>query len=195
MDDELIVGVPRDRIIDEDWHGILASGLDPLLARIEAGAESRPRSEAESDPDWKQIIPYLLLRDDDRIFLMRRTRAGGDERLHERWSIGIGGHLAPTDGGIAGGLQREFAEEMAADWRPEPELIGLLNDDSTPVGQVHLGVVFWADARGREIAVRETHKLTGAFATLDEVRRGYDHLETWSQILLDHVVGNTDRQT
>lgn len=123
---------------------------------------------------------------------MRRTRAGGDARLHERWSIGIGGHLNPDDGDVRGGLLREFQEEMVADWLPELQLMGLLNDDSTLVGQVHLGIVFSADAKGREISVRETEKLNGAFATSTEVQAVYQHLETWSQIVFDFITTTAD---
>lgn len=185
--DELILGVPRARVLEESWHGIREHGIEGIIAVLAAEAAPRPRAEAEDDPDWKQIIPYLLLRDRERIFLMRRTRAGGDARLHERWSIGVGGHMSPGDDGISGALQREFAEELMADWQPEPRLLGLLNDDTTPVGQVHLGVVYWADAAGREVAIRETHKLSGGFVEPSAVRAGYEHLETWSQLLFDHI--------
>ena len=81
------------------------------------------------DPEWQQVIPYLLMRDGERLFLMQRTKAGGDARLHDRYSLGIGGHLNPEDGGVLEGLRREFREEMVADWDPEPRLIGLLKDD------------------------------------------------------------------
>jgi predicted NUDIX family phosphoesterase len=118
---------------------------------------------------------------------MRRTRAGGDARLHERWSIGVGGHLGPADASVEAGLLREFHEELLADWQPSVRPLGLLNDDRTPVGRVHLGIVFEADAAGRAVAVRETHKLSGAFATATEVAAGYEQLETWSQLLFDHL--------
>jgi predicted NUDIX family phosphoesterase len=187
-DVELVLGVPRARIIGTvGWRGILGGDVSPYLDIISAEAELRPRSEAEQDPSWKQIIPYLLLRDRGRIFLMRRTTAGADARLHERWSIGVGGHLGPEDDSIEAGLRREFREELVADWVPEVRLLGLLNDDSTPVGQVHLGVVFEAGAAGRAVAIRETDKLSGAFVPPDEVRRGYQHLETWSQLLFNFV--------
>ncbi len=102
----------------------------------------------EADPDFKQIIPYLVLRDGEAYFLMRRTRAGGDVRLHDRWSIGVGGHLNPGDEDLDGGLRREWSEELVADFVPDFRFIGLLNDDTTPVGEVHLGAVFVADAAG-----------------------------------------------
>jgi predicted NUDIX family phosphoesterase len=129
------------------------------------------------------------MRDGKRLFLMQRTRAGGDPRLHDHYSLGIGGHLNPADGGVLDGLRREFHEEMVAGWDPEPVLIGLLKDDDSLVGQVHIGVVFEADAAGRSLSVRETDKLSGRFVVPDEVLPVYDRLETWSQILFDHVSG------
>ena len=125
----------------------------------------RRATPMEQDPTHKQIIPYLVLRDGDRYFLMRRTRAGADRRLHDRWSIGVGGHLNPGDDGLLGGLRREWREELHADFEPAFEPLALLNDDTTDVGAVHLGVVFVADAAGRPVTVREQDKLTGSFAT------------------------------
>ena len=98
---------------------------------------------------------------------MHRTDAGGDARLHGKASIGVGGHLNPVDDGedaLMAGLRREWHEELETDWEPEFELVGLLNDDSNPVGAVHLGVVFVVEAAGRPVRVREHDKLVGAFA-------------------------------
>jgi predicted NUDIX family phosphoesterase len=131
------------------------------------------------------VIPYLILRDGERWFLMRRTRAGGDARLHDRWSIGVGGHLNPGDIDVAGGLLREWREEVAADFVPEFAPVGLLNDDTTAVGAVHVGLVFQADAAGRSVAIRETEKLEGAFASTAQVRAVRDDLETWSRLVFD----------
>ena len=131
------------------------------------------------------MIPYLVLRDGERWFLMRRTKAGGDARLHDLGSIGVGGHLNPGDGDVAGGLRREWREEIEADFVPDFAPLGLLNDDTTPVGAVHVGFVFTADAEGRPVAIRETDKLTGAFATTEEVDTLRDGLETWSRLAFD----------
>jgi predicted NUDIX family phosphoesterase len=183
-----VLGLPRSRILGSGtWTGVRRVDVTATLALITAEGAYRPREEAEGDPTWKQVIPYLLLRDGERLFLMRRTSAGGDARLHERWSIGVGGHLGPEDRSVEDGLHREFEEELVADWRPELQPLGLLNDDRTPVGQVHLGIVFETDAAGRAVAVRETHKLSGGFVESDEVLAGYQHLETWSQLLFDLV--------
>ncbi len=189
-DQELVLGVPRARIIGErPWKGILSGDVDGYLDLIATEGEYRPRGEAEKDPSWKQIIPYLLMRDGQRLFLMQRTRAGGDARLHDLYSLGIGGHLNPEDGGVLEGLRREFHEEMVADWEPQPQLIGLLNDDDVLVGQVHVGVVFEADAAGRSLAIRETDKLSGRFVDAAQALTVYERMETWSQFLYDHATG------
>jgi len=190
VDRELVLGLPRARIIgDRPWKGILSDDIEGHLELIAAEGEYRPRGEAEHDPSWQQIIPYLLMRDGERLFLMQRTKAGSDARLHDLYSLGIGGHLNPEDGGVMGGLRREFHEEMVAEWEPEPRLVGLLNDDDVLVGQVHLGVVFEADAAGRALSIRETDKLSGRFVAPDEASPVYEQMETWSQFLYDWATG------
>jgi len=150
------------------------------------------RPVAEQDPAFKQLIPYVVLRDDQRIFLMERTDAGGDPRLHRKATIGVGGHLNPIDDGsdpLDAGLRREWAEELEAAWEPEFRLVGLLNDDSNPVGSVHLGVVFEVQAAGRTAQVREHDKLTGHFASPNEVAAALDRMETWSQLVTRELLG------
>jgi predicted NUDIX family phosphoesterase len=171
---------------DPGWCGV-RTDVDGFTSIVAREGQFRPRPEMERDRSWKQVIPYLVLRDDRRYFLMRRTRAGADERLHDRWSIGIGGHLNPGDGDLLGGLRREWAEEIEAAFEPEFRLIGLLNDDSTAVGSVHVGAVYIADASGRAVGIRETDKLSGAFAEPGEVAAVRDHLETWSALVFDHL--------
>lgn len=183
MSDEQVLVVARELCPDAaNWHGLRTEGLTAFLEVIARDGRYGPRDAMEQDPAYKQIIPYLILRDGERYFLMRRTRAGGDARLHDLWSIGVGGHLNPGDGGLLGGLRREWAEELAADFVPEFRLVGLLNDDTTHVGRVHLGAVYLADAAGRSVEIRETEKLAGRFATSDEVAAVSDDLETWSRL-------------
>jgi predicted NUDIX family phosphoesterase len=194
--EELVLVIPRSAVMDDPgWTGVrrhgALSGFEALVARE---GRFEPRGRVEEDRSLKQVIPYLVLRDGPRYFLMRRTRAGGDERLHDLWSIGVGGHLNPGDGDLVGGLRREWAEEVDAAFVPDFELLGLLNDDTTPVGSVHLGAVYLADAGGRPVAIRETDKLTGRFADAMEVAAVADQLETWSrlvfELLEDHVGGD-----
>ena len=188
MTGEQVFVVPRNAIVDRaGWYGIRTDGLDAFVAALEREGRFEPRAAMEVDPSFKQLIPYLVLRDGGRFFLMRRTRAGVDARLHDRYSIGVGGHVNPGDGGILGALRREWAEELAADFEPEFRLVGLLNDDTTEVGAVHLGAVYVADAAGRPVAIRETDKLTGAFATHADVATVADRLETWSRLVFEYL--------
>ena len=188
--DEQVLVVPRSSVIDgPGWLGVRRAGVGATLDAVRRDGFFMRRGDAEEDPAHKQVIPYLVLRDGERWFLMRRTRAGGDARLHDLWSIGVGGHLNPGDGDVAGGLRREWSEEVIADFDPEFEPVGLLNDDTTAVGSVHVGFVYLADAGGRPVEIRETDKLTGSFATTDEVRAVRDAMETWSRLVFDALAG------
>lgn len=188
MTDELVFVVPRSSIPDEaGWYGVRTDDLDGFLDALERDGRYEPRPAMEVDPSFKQVIPYLVLRDGERFFLMRRTRAGVDARLHDRYSIGVGGHLNPGDGGVLGGLRREWHEELVAGFEPAFRLVGLLNDDTTEVGSVHLGAVYVADAAGRAVGIRETDKLSGAFAEPREVEAVVDRMETWSRLCFEFL--------
>jgi predicted NUDIX family phosphoesterase len=187
---ESVLVLPREAVPGGcDFHGVRrtdAGALGELRAAVVREGGYAERSIAEEDPTRKQLIPYVVVRDGDFVFLMQRTDAGGDARLHGKASIGVGGHLNPVDQGedpMLAGMRREWAEELVTDWEPEFELVGLLNDDSNPVGAVHLGVVFSVQAAGRKVTVREDDKLTGAFASADGVAAAWDRLETWSQLV------------
>lgn len=187
---ERVLVLPRAQVPGGcDFRGIREADADALSALRQAvAAHGRylDRPHAEDDPSHKQLIPYVAVRDGSQVFLMERTDAGGDARLHGKASIGVGGHLNPVDEGedaLMAGLRREWAEELEADWQPEFRLVGLLNDDSNPVGAVHLGVVFTVEADGRAVAVREHDKLVGRFADADELGAAWDRLETWSQLV------------
>ncbi len=190
---EFVYAVPRETLFGDvaPWLGVLpgdVDGVDGVLERARELGGFVARPAAETDRSLKQIIPYLVLRDGDRIFLMKRTRAGGDARLHDLYSIGVGGHLNPGDGWLTGGLAREWREELEADFVPDFEFFGLLNDDTVDVGVHHMGVVYLADAAGRAVSIRETEKLGGSFETMSVVRAAYDSMETWSQLVLDAIV-------
>ena len=198
MKDELVLVVPTASVVAElgggvGWLGIRAGGEADLAALIRREGAFRPRAAVEADSAWKQVIPYPILRDGDAWYLMRRTTAGSDARLHDRYSIGVGGHVNPEDGGLDGdlgpALQREWHEELVVDFIPEFQFVGLLNDDSSPVGRVHLGVVHVGDAAGRPVAIRETDKLTGGFVVAATVASVRDRLETWSRIAFEWLEG------
>jgi predicted NUDIX family phosphoesterase len=182
--DESVLVIPRSTVMgDPGWRGVRTEDLSAFVELVAREGRFVPRPAAEADRSLKQIIPYLVLRDGARYFLMRRTRAGGDARLHDRCSIGVGGHLNPGDADLPAGLRREWHEELRADFTPDFRLVGVLNDDTTDVGSVHLGAVFVADADGRPVAIRETDKLRGAFAARDEVAAAVDLMESWSALV------------
>ena len=191
---ERVLVLPRSDVPGgADFHGIRRAD-DEALADLRAAVARRgrylDRALAEADPTNKQLIPYVVVRNGAAVFLMHRTDAGGDPRLHGKASIGVGGHLNPVDEGedaLLAGLRREWAEELVADWEPEFRLIGLLNDDSNPVGSVHLGVVFEVEAAGRSVDVREHDKLVGAFADAEVLAASWDRLETWSVLVAESL--------
>ena len=122
------------------------------------------------------------------MFHYRRV-AGGEKRLSSRRSIGIGGHVSSDDGDLAGayrrGLERELAEEVELQGGHAERCIGLINDDRTPVGQVHLGIVHLLDLDTPEVRCREAALAGVGFAPPGELRRDIEAFETWSQFLLD----------
>jgi len=196
MTDELVLVVPTADLYDAvsagaAWLGIRQAGEDRLAQLIRSRGAFRSRSEMEPDETWKQVIPYPVLRDGSRWFLMRRTRAGGDARLHDRYSIGVGGHVNPEDGGLDGdlstALRREWLEELDVEFVPHFRFVGLLNDDTTSVGRVHVGLVYEADAAGRPVTIRETEKLSGGFVGSADVEAVVDDLETWSRLAFEHL--------
>jgi predicted NUDIX family phosphoesterase len=194
---EQVLVIPRDQVPGGcDFTGLRVAN-DAALAELQRAVAGHgrylDRPVAEESPQWKQLIPYVVLRDGDRIFLMERTEAGGDPRLHRKASIGVGGHLNPVDEGedsLGVGLRREWAEELDADWEPDFHLLGMLNDDTNAVGSVHLGIVFQVEAAGRQVQVREVDKLSGRMASREEVAAVWDRLETWSQLVAAELLGD-----
>ncbi len=177
-----------------DFAGVRqADDLAALREAVVLQGRYLERPIAEESPAFKQLIPYVVVRDGTSVFLMERTDAGGDSRLHGKASVGVGGHLNPVDEGadpLLAGLRREWAEELVAEWEPEFRLVGLLNDDSNPVGAVHLGVVFTVVADGRPVEVREHEKLSGRFVEPAELRAAWNRLETWSQLVATALLGH-----
>ena len=128
--------------------------LDPAVTSY------RPRSEMEEDPNYKQLIPYCIFRHQDQLFHYKRGRSQGESRLHQLRSIGVGGHISVDDRNLFGSsyeeaLYRELAEEVTFESAYEEQCIGLINDDQTPVGQVHLGIIHVFDLENPDVQPRE----------------------------------------
>ena len=168
----------------------LGALLVPELARF------RPRSEVETDPGFKQIIPYVVFRCGDSVFCYTRGKSQGESRLHRRRSLGVGGHVAESDadgratlGAYETAMRRELDEEVAVDSDGTMRLMGLINDDSTPVGQVHLGVVHLYDLERPAVTPREEGLAEAEFVPLADLRDQWDQFETWSQICIEAFLG------
>jgi predicted NUDIX family phosphoesterase len=190
---EYVLCVTREELFpDRAWHGFVEEGLRHAQEVIRERSFFMPRQEVEGDPSYQQIIPYVVFRHGPSYLLTRRLQASTEARLRERYSLGVGGHINPGDleGGdpINDGLRREWEEEVIYHGAFRARLLGLLNDDSSPVSRVHLGIVFLVDGDTPEIAIREQDKLSGELLTLDEMRIYYLEMESWSQLVYDRLV-------
>ncbi len=166
--------------------------LDTLLDPLHTSFQ--PRSKCEEDPSYKQLIPYCLFMHDGLVFHYRRGKAGGEGRLHSKRSVGIGGHISSTDrmGGdrrYQEAMHREISEEVFLQAGFQDRCVGLINDDESPVGQVHLGIVHIFDLDSAKVLPREESILETGFAQPAELLQQIDQFETWSQICLKHLFG------
>ena len=153
----------------------------------------RPRAQMELDPSFKQLIPYVIFRHRDadgsvKLFEYTRGKGQGEARLHAKRSIGIGGHISADDSQATSayeeGMRRELAEEVRIETPHQSRLVGLINDDETEVGRVHLGVVQLVDVDRPAVFPREADITAAAFRPVDDLLADLTRFETWSQICL-----------
>lgn len=196
--DEHVLVVPRslfDRAGSfQGFCGDTAAYLPLLLDP--ANTSWRPRASVEEDPSFKQLIPYCVLAWRDAAgqrHYFAYTRGGGqsEARLRAKRSVGIGGHISSTDGehgddtSYDAGMRRELAEEIAIEGTWSGRCLGLINDDSNPVGSVHLGIVHLLELERPEVSSRESELVECGFAPLESLLADRERFETWSQIALD----------
>ncbi len=154
-----------------------------------------PRPEAEGNPAYKQIIPYALIVFQNKVLHYVRGKKAGEQRLIAKGSIGIGGHMNETDESLfamdeqayRAGVEREVNEEIKIDTLFEDQIVALLNDDSTEVGRVHLGVVHIFKLDEPKVQKREAMITALAFLTKEELMARRESLESWSQICVDSL--------
>ena len=148
------------------------------------------RDLAEDDPGHKQIIPYAIFRHGDKFLHYVRGGGSGEKRLASKGSIGIGGHINDVDYAASSldkdtytnGVDREIDEELNISGDHTQEILGLINDDSNEVGQVHLGVVHLFTLESNQVTAGEDNIVDLQFLSLEELEAKHDELETWSQI-------------
>lgn len=195
---EFVWVVPR-RVLFPDCapHGLLAMGAVELEERFLAPAREHgffvERRWAETHPDYQQPIPYVAVVQGDQVLTLTRLAAQGEARLHGKRSIGVGGHINPCDQDgadlFAAACLRELHEELVLpNELPPVRPLGLLNDDTTAVGAVHVGLVYALDATGLDVRIRETSAMAGDFESLStlesEAAAPEPGFETWSTLLL-----------
>ncbi len=201
--DELVLAVPTAALFAKQRvHGALA-GAQELLRFVFDPSNSRflARRDAEQDPAWKQIIPYVILYCGDQVFTYKRGKASGESRLVAQTSIGVGGHVNPTDESIfaapgwpayEAALDREVDEEIEipSGLVGRRRMVGVINDDSNEVGKVHFGIIHLWELSEPVVKRRESKIAQPRFESIDNLRAaqgqsGYIELETWSRFCMD----------
>jgi predicted NUDIX family phosphoesterase len=189
--DERVLVIPTERFRAAGYfHGFHTADAAYRDAILDPGAYSfRPRSEVESQPEFKQLIPYVVLRCGSDLFHYRRGSSGTETRLRALRSVGIGGHISEDDarGGddpYRTGMLRELTEEVRIGGLWTDTFLGFINDDRTPVGSVHLGVVHLIELTDRDVSSREDALADAGFSPLAELAARADEFETWSQFVL-----------
>lgn len=188
--------VIRRSLFDElgSFHGLNFEPEKYLPALLSRGNNFfLPRAQAENDPGHKQIIPYALIAHGETVLHYVRGKKAGEQRLVSKGSIGIGGHMNDNDESLfawdeaayRAGVEREVNEEIKIDSPFEDRIVALLNDDTTEVGQVHLGIVHLFRLAEPKVAKREAMITNVAFLKKDDLLARRDTLETWSQLCVD----------
>ncbi len=188
--DEEILVVPRQHLFPATTvQGFEPGSFDTYQKCIQTHGCYKWRSAMETDPSFKQIIPYLVFMFEDRVFLMQRRAKASEARLQSKLTLGIGGHIRQEDcasRNIIDWARREFAEEVNYDGTYSVQPLGLINDEADEVGQVHTGFAFLLVGDRPTISVRSELK-SGELVTLAECRKRFDRLESWSQYVLAYL--------
>jgi len=190
---EHILVVPRSAILDYlSPKGILAADPIRALDHFRAHAAYEPRNEVEEDPSLKQLIPYLILQAGGLTFTYRRQKGGGEKRLHDLISIGVGGHMRRMKEdfreNLEANLERELNEELHVNTPYKKDFLGFLNEDFTPVCQVHLGMVYrLVPEDPKKVHVLEERELKGEWLPPNRVDALRGEMEVWSQVAWDYL--------
>jgi predicted NUDIX family phosphoesterase len=194
--EEQVLVVQRKVFEDVGAFNGLATDVERYIDKLFAQGIPRfiPRPQAEIDPSFKQLIPYVIMTCQGKILSYVRGKRAGETRLVAKRSLGIGGHINPVDWTLfttdpyktyLEAVQREVAEEVSVEAKYQDKVIALLNDDSNEVGQVHLGIVHLWTLDEPKVSRKEQMITQMGFMTLTELQQVKDSMETWSQICLD----------
>ncbi|MEA1004801.1 hypothetical protein FOA26_08280 [Bacillus velezensis] len=199
--DEIILAAPRSDVFQNEmltFQGVNSENerIVNIMAQIEAHFFEIRRGDAEEDPRFKQPIPYVVIRRDDEVFVYERLAGGGESRLHNKLSLGFGGHMNPMEGAasfsevLKQNTDRELAEELYIREEDKQNIVtlGLINDDENDVGKVHIGILSALQlASAAQVEVKEKDQIAGRWMKLSELKEEnvYQRLEAWSQFVAD----------
>ncbi len=200
--DERVLVVPTSMLHDLGYFQGFTTDVDKYLGKLLSPENTsyRPRGEMEQDPSFKQLIPYVIFRHTEpsgvqKLFRYTRGTGQGEQRLHRKHSVGIGGHISSEDADegcpYEEGMRRELAEEVQIDTPFQSRCVGLLNDDQTEVGKVHLGVVHIFDVEAPRVEPRESEIIDARFVPVDRLLADLEGFESWSQISLRALFGES----
>ena len=195
---ERVLCVRREDVFpDGPWDGLVTDRLEAVHEAIRERSFFMLRADVEEDPSYQQVIPYLVFHHAGRYLLTKRLKASSEKRLRHLYSLGVGGHINPEDVAngdpVSDGMRREWEEEVAYAGTFSARPLGLIHEESAPVGRVHLGLVFLVEGDTPDIAIRETDKLAGQLLTLGEMRIHYLEMEGWSQLVYDRLTFDAPR--
>ncbi|MDX8369171.1 hypothetical protein [Bacillus velezensis] len=199
--DEIILAAPRSDVFQNEmltFQGVNSEDerIIKIMAQIEAHFFEIRRGDAEEDPRFKQPIPYVVIRRDDEVFVYERLAGGGESRLHNKLSLGFGGHMNPMEGAasflevLKQNTDRELAEELYIREEDKQNIVtlGLINDDENDVGKVHIGILSALQlAPVAQVEVKEKDQIAGRWMKLSELKEEnvYHRLEAWSRFVAD----------
>ena len=185
---ENILVVQRHKIFgNQAFNGIEKKSINSYLDIIKENMEFKPRYLMEEDLAFKQVIPYIIFQANNKIFVMQRQDKASEQRLKNKFSIGIGGHIRISDvhsDSIIDWARREFHEEVIFNDHFDAKIIGLVNDESNFVGKVHIGIVILMVSQSENIKIRSELK-SGQLVAIQDLYKYVDDMENWSQIIIN----------
>ena len=207
--EELVFAIPTDefwKLMTYKKKGLIKGNSEVLKRIVQNGLFLR-RSELEEDPSFKQIIPYAIIsnkepersgvRQGQSFYLFRRTSEQTEKRLHNKFSLGVGGHMNPDNSMeskeqyLIDELKRELYEEVKllnGCLIEEIEFIGFINDDTISVGRVHIGLLYNIHVSNKEVYINETDKMTADWIDKPNLAEFYEGMETWTKIAFDFYI-------
>ena len=197
--EELVLVFPTDefwKLMTYKKKGLIKGNSEVLKKIIQNGLFFR-RSELEEDDSFKQVIPYAIISNKDSFYLFRRTSGQTEKRLHNKFSLGVGGHMNPDDSMeskeqyFIDELKRELFEEIKllnGCLIEDIEFIGFINDDTIPVGRVHVGLLYNIHVSNKEVYINETDKMTAVWIDKSNLAEFYRGMETWTKIAFDFYI-------